>query len=234
MPRLVFVLVLLAVVLVATDRLARVFAERAAAATIQSAQHLDRAPSVSVPGFPFLTQLAAGRFGTVTLSASDLTIGQAGRTVRIATVSAVLHGVHVARDLSSVHADTAEATAAVSYPDLSGTIGVPLSYGGTSADGVGRVTARTSVSVAGQPISGSVTAEVRVAAGSLSFVSPQVSVDGVGSAAVPQPVLDALSSVFGDPIALAHLPFGLTVRSVTANREGIRVTLVGSNLTFER
>lgn len=226
--------IVLAAVFVGVDRVALLVAERAAANTVQDAQHLDRTPSVSVAGFPFLTQLAAGHFHKLTLAASDLTVGRDGRTVRISRVTANLRGVQVARDLSSVHADTANATAAVSFSDLSDTLGSPLSYGGPSADGVGRITARRSVSIAGQQISGSVTAEVKIANGSLSFVSPQVSVDGAGSATVPQLLADALLSVFGDPIALTRLPFGLTVRSVTADQQGVRITLVGSDLTFQR
>ena len=118
--------------------------------------------------------------------------------------------------------------------DLSATLGVPLSYGGPSQDGVGRVTARKSVSVAGQPISGSVTAEVKIEAGSLRFVAPVVSIDGAGSALVPQPVVDAFSSLFGNPVALTRLPFGLTVRSVTADPAGVHITLAGSDVTFDR
>jgi LmeA-like phospholipid-binding len=220
--------VVLIALLVAADRVALLVAERAAAKTLQSSQHLDRAPSVSIAGFPFLTQLAAGHFDKVTLAASDLTVGRAGRTVRISKVTVDLHGAHAARDLSSVHADTASATAAISYSDLSATLGVPLAYG------VGRITARKSVSIAGQQFSAAVAAEARIVDGSLRFVSPQVSVDGVGGAAVPQPVIDLLSSVFGDPIALTHLPFGLTVRSVTADARAVRITLAGRNLTFRR
>jgi hypothetical protein len=233
-PRVVTALVILAALLVAVDRIALVVAERAAGKTIQVSQHLGRTPSVSVAGFPFLTQLVAGHFGKVTLSASDLTVGQAGRTVRISTMKAVLHGVDVARDLSSVHAGTASATAEISYPDLSATLGVPVSYGGPSPDGVGRVTARTSVSVAGQQVSGSVSAEVKIEGGALRFVSPVVSVDGAGSAVVPQSVVDAFSSLFGDPVALTRLPFGLTVRSVTADGQGVHITLAGTNVTFDR
>jgi hypothetical protein len=233
-PRAVIGLVVLVALLVAVDRIALVVAERAAGRTIQVSQHLDRTPSVSVAGFPFLTQLLAGHFGQVTLAASDLTVGQAGRTVRVSTVKADLHGVGVARDLSSVHADTAGATAEISYPDLSATLGVPVSYGGPSPDGVGRVRARKSVSVAGQQISGSVTAEVKIENGALRFVSPVVSVDGAGAAAVPQSVVDAFSSLFGDPLALTRLPFGLTVRSVTADGQGVHITLAGTDVTFDR
>jgi len=233
-PSWVITLVIVLALLVAADRVALLVAERAAAKTLQSSQHLDRAPSVSIAGFPFLTQLAAGHFDKVTLAASDLTVGRAGRTVRISKVTVDLHGAHAARDLSSVHADTASATAAISYSDLSATLGVPLAYGGPSADGVGRITARKSVSIAGQQFSAAVAAEARIVDGSLRFVSPQVSVDGVGGAAVPQPVIDLLSSVFGDAIALTHLPFGLTVRSVTADARAVRITLAGTNLTFRR
>jgi LmeA-like phospholipid-binding len=233
-PRLVIALVVLVGVLVAADRIALVIAERATGKTVQIAQDLDRAPSVSVAGFPFLTQLVTGHFGKVTLSATDLTVGQEGRTVRISTVRAVLRGVDVARDLSSVRADTATATAAVSYPDLSTTLGVPVSFGGSTPDGVGRVTARKAVSIAGQELSGSVTAEVKIEGESLRFVSPVVTIDGAGSTAVPQPVVDAFSSLFGDPLALSNLPFGLTVRSVTADREGVHITLAGSDVTFDR
>jgi hypothetical protein len=233
-PRFVIVLVVLAGVLVAVDRIALAFAERATGRTIEIAQGLDSAPSVSVAGFPFLTQLIAGHFGKVTLFAANLTVGQEGRTARIDTVRAVLHGVDVARDLSSVHADTASAVAAITYADLSATLSVPLSYGGSSQDGVGRVTARRSVTVAGQQISGSVTAEVKIEAGALRFVAPVVRIDGAGSAPVPQPVVDAFSSLFGDPLALARLPFGLTVRAVTADTAGVHITLTGSDVTFDR
>lgn len=235
-PRLVVALLVLLGLLITTDFVAKFVAERATGKTIQVAQGLAHAPSVSVAGFPFLTQLIAGHFGQVTLAASDLIVGAQGRTVRIARVKAVLHGVDVARDLSSVRADTADATATLVYPDLSATLGVPLRYGGPSQDGVGRVTARTSLTVAGQQVSGSVTAEVKIDGGALRFVSPTVSIDGTGTgtAAVPQPVIDSFSSLFGDPLALTRLPFGLTVRSVTADRQGVHVILIGTNLVFDR
>jgi hypothetical protein len=232
--RWLVVLVVFAVLLVAADRVALIVAERAAARTVQSAQHLDRTPTVSIAGFPFLTQLVAGRFAKVTASASELTVGDKGRTVRIAKVSADLHGVHVPSDLSSVRAETATASAVLTYPDLSATLGTPLAYGGASPDGVGRITAHRSVSVAGQQLSGSATAEVKITDGALTFVSPLISVDGAGSSTVPQPLTDALTAVFGEPVALTHLPFGLTVRSVRADAGGLRIDLAGSDLTFRR
>jgi hypothetical protein len=231
-PRWVFAILLVVALLIVADRVALAVAERQAARTVQSSQHLDRTPSVSIAGFPFLTQLVTGHFGNVTLRASEVTVGRNGRTLRVAAVTAHLRGMQVARNLSSVHAGRASAVAAVSYPDLSATLGAPVSYGGPSPDGIGRVSAHTAVSIAGQQFSGSATAEVKIENGSLRFVSPQVRAAGPGGRPVPQSAIDALSSVFADPIALTRLPFGLTVRSVTATRQGVRVTLAGTDLTF--
>ena len=58
--------------------------------------------------------------------------------------------------------------------------------------------------------------------------------DGAGGANVPQPVIDALSTVFGAPLALTRLPFGLVVHAVTARSDGVRITLTGKDLTFRR
>lgn len=232
-PRVLIVVGFLLALLVAADRVALVFAERAAAKTIQSSQHLEHRPSVSVAGFPFLTQLVTGHFGKVTLRASDLTVGGEGRTVRIAQVTARLHDVKVPRDLSEVRSATAKATASITYTDLSTTLGVPLSYGGPSPDHVGRITAHKTVDVAGQQLRGSATAEIKIEDGALRFLSPQVSVAGAGGN-LPGSVVDLLSTVFGAPIALTHLPFGLKVDSVTADSHGVHVTLTGSDLVFHR
>jgi hypothetical protein len=231
-PRVLIALGVLVALLVAADRVALVLAERAAAKTIKTSQHLEHTPSVSVAGFPFLTQLVTGHFGKVTLAASDVTVGREGRTVRMSRVTADLHGVKVARDLSSVRSDRASATATVTYADLSAALVVPLTYGGPSPDGVGRITAHKTVTVAVQQLRGTATAEIKIENGALRFLSPKVGVAGAGSAAVPQPVLDLLASSFGDPLALTHLPFGLQVRSVTADSRGVHVTLTAKNVTF--
>ncbi|MCU1659686.1 MAG: hypothetical protein JWO57_4342 [Pseudonocardiales bacterium] len=216
--------------LVGADRIAVALAERAAADTFQSSQHLTSRPSVSIGGFPFLTQLAAGTLDRVRVAARDIVVGSNGRTVRIAGLTAHLHRVHISRSLNSARAETADATALINYPDLSQTLGVTVSYAGVGSDGRGRVKATRSVSVAGQQITGSVSAAVNISPDNvLSFVSPQVDVNG---AALPPAVVDALQAAFAAPIPLVRLPFGLVVRSVTASPAGVTIALDGTNLRY--
>lgn len=225
-------LLVLAILLVAADRLGNAVAENQAAKTLQTSQHLADAPSVDIGGFPFLTQLAAGTFGEVTITATGVPIGNADRTLRVAAVTVHLHNVHIARDLSSVRAETATADAVVNYADLSRTLGVQMGFGGASADGVGRVEATASTTVAGRQVSGTVSAEVRASnTEGLSFVDQQVAVDGLS---VPGAVTATLAGVFGAPIPLSHLPFGVNVLRVAADESGVTIRLSGRNLVFHR
>jgi hypothetical protein len=227
--RWVAALVVLLLLLIGADRVSAALAENAAATTFQNSEHLDQKPSVKIHGFPFLTQLVSGTLDEVTSVAKDVVVGDSGRTLRISKVSIRLNDVHVARSLSSVRAETASAHALISYSDLSQTLGVKISFAGRSSDGSGRVKATKTVSVDGQQISGDVSAQVSVSRNVLSFESPQVAVDGVQA---PDEVADALASVFGAPIRLSPLPFGVTVESVTATAAGVTITLTGANLTY--
>lgn len=212
--------------LVAADRVGNVIAERTVATTVQDSQHLAQKPDVDIAGFPFLTQLVAGKFGKVTLRDHDVTVGSGRRALRLSAVTVVLRDVRVARDFSSATAASTTADALVSYADLSTTLGVTVGYAGN-----GLVRAKASTSVLGQSVSGSVTARPEVRKGRLAFGSARVSVDG---ARLPAPAAQALANVFGAPLSFAGLPYGLSVRSVAASANGLQLVLAGQNLTFRR
>lgn len=226
----VVALVVLVALLVAADRVALAVADAQAAKTFQRSEQLNSTPSVKVRGFPFLTQLAGRNFDRVDATAKDVVLGRNGRTVRVSTVTMQLHHLRVSNNFHSARADTVTAAALITYADLSRTLGVQLGYAGPSSDGRGRIKATQTVSVAGQQVSGTISAEVRISADEvLTFVSPQVSVDG---ADVPPAVSDQLSAVFGEPIPLERLPFGLRFRSVTAGPAGVTIKLTGTHLSY--
>ncbi len=224
--RLLIGLVLLIGLLVAADRIAVVVAEGAVARTVQQSQHLQHRPGVSIGGFPFLTQLAAGKFDDIRLSDHDVTLDGRNGSLHVSSVVVTLRSVTVSRDFTSATAARTTATAGIDYADLSAALGVHVTY----AD-AGRVRASASTTVAGVKVTGTVTARPVVRNGALAFVSPQVDVNGVD---VPPAAAEALAGVFGDPIPLSGLPYGLTVRSLRATASGIVLSVSARNLTFHR
>jgi hypothetical protein len=227
--RWLLALIVLAVLAVVADRATLIVAERAAASKIRSAQHLDRSPSVHIRGFPFLTQLVGQKLDQVDVTIDDFVVGAQGRTIRVALLDVHLKRVHIS-GFRTARAETVTASALIDYTSLSNTLGVTLAYGGSSTDGHGRVQATQSVSVGGQQVSGTASAEVAITGSNvLSFVDPRAS---VGAAAVPAAVVAALTHAFNAPIELGRLPFGLTVSSFRASPAGVTIVLTGTNITY--
>lgn len=222
---LIAALVLVAL-LVAADRIGCLIAERVAADTLQDSQHLEHRPDVHVDGFPFLTQLVAGHFDQIRASTTDVVTGSGQRSLRIDEISAKLRDVDVSRDFSRATAGTLRATGKIAFSDLSRALGLPVRY----ADG-GRVVVSASATVAGQRVSGNVSAVPQIVDQTLRFAQPRIS---VARGTVPQPVADALAAAFGAPLSLRGLPFGLTVQDVHADPDTLVITLAAANLTFQR
>jgi hypothetical protein len=212
--------------LVAADRVGNVIAEHTVARTVQESQNLAYRPDVDIAGFPFLTQLAAGKFAKVTLRDHDVTTGKGRRALRLSAVTVVLRDVRVARDFTSATAGRTTASALVSYADLSSALGVAVTYAGN-----GLVRAKASAPVLGRTVRGTVTARPVVRSGALGFGSTHVSAGGVR---LPSSAAQALADVFGAPLSFAGLPYGLSVQSVAASGDGLDLVLAGRNLTFLR
>jgi DUF2993 family protein len=217
------------VLLVAADRIGVVVAQHIAANKIKSSQRLDHTPTVTVRGFPFLTQLAGETLNRVDVTARDFVTGDAGHTIRIRKLSAELHKVHLS-GLSSARADTARASALIDYSALSAVLGVALRYGGPTTDGQGRVATTASATVLGQPLSGTATAEIKVAASNvLEFADAQATVNGVS---LPNAAIADLTKAFDRTVSLQGLPFRLTLQSVQASAGGVTITATATNVSY--
>jgi hypothetical protein len=224
--RLVIAALVLIALLIAADRIGCLVAERIAADTLQDSQHLEHRPDVHVDGFPFLTQLAAGHFDQIRASSTDVVAGSGDRSLRIARISVRLRDVDVDRDFSRATAGTLRATGKIDFADLSSALGLPVRYAGG-----GRVVVSASVTVAGQRISGSVSAVPVVVDGTLRFEQPRIQAAG---GTVPQVATNALAAVFGAPLSLRSLPYRLRVQDVHADPDGLAITLTAAQLTFQR
>ena len=217
--------VVLVGLLIAADRVALVICEGVAAKSIKSSQHLASEPSVSAPGFPFLPHLISGHYPEVDVKAHGLDVGPQAHPLRIDTVSVTLHDVHISNGFDVVKSARAEATALITYTDLSTTLGTAVKYAGNA-----RVSATVGVTVAGVPLNGTVsTKPVLASSNGLGFTDTQVS--ALGTQAPPQ-LTQALNGVFNAAISLESLPFDLRFTSITATQQGVVVTLVGTDLEY--
>jgi hypothetical protein len=222
---LLILLIVLAVLVVAADRIGLLVAERQIASRVQNSQDLNRRPSVDIEGFPFLTQVLANDYPTVKLDARDFVVGTSDRRVRLADLDARLHDVRTIDNFSGATARTADGTAVLSYQELSRALGVTLGYAGG-----GRVQASSSVEVLGQTVTGIASALVGVTGGDeLTFSSVRVGVPQAGIS-VPEQLTDQFSSIFATKLSLRGLPFHLQIQQLVAAEDGVRISATARDL----
>ncbi len=222
---LLITVAVLVVLLVAADRIGDYVAESVAARTIRTSQHLSSDPTVDVAGFPFLTQLASGDFDQVSITADNVRVGDDAHKLNVAHMAVDLRDVQVARDFSSVHAVRANATATVSYPQLSHTLGIDVTYASDH-----RIKASKQITVLGHSITPTISVSPQIVNGGLRFADP--SIDGaaqLGSAAAA-----LLQHYFDLQIPFTKLPFDVHVQSVQVDRTGVVVLLTGADITYSR
>jgi hypothetical protein len=222
--RLVVVLLMLAGLLVAVDRVGAYAASKLAAreARDQGAQ----AANVRILGFPFLTQVARGDLRAVTISERQVT----GNGLTFASLSVVAHGVHVSVGdavrgrVRDVPIDRADGVAVLTYATLSTSILSALDVGST-------------FSLTLKP-AGTGTVEATLSGPLGLSLSQQVPVPTVAGGRLQlgefvrrfAPVLPA--GVAADiTVGLPSLPYGLTVSSATAEPDGLQFAVSGRDVT---
>lgn len=224
MKKLLVVVAVLALLAVGLDRGGVLVAEKVAASSLQSSQGLREAPEVGIAGFPFLDQLASGRYERVEVTARDVPLGEGRVLMRLKRLDVVLAGVVTSRDFSRVDVRRARAEAVLSYADLGSALGIDLAYAGS-----GELTANGTFTVLGQEVTPSVTVDPAIVDGSLSLADFSVN----GAADVADVVTAALQEVLGIPVPLQGIPFDVDIDRVGVERDGLHLTLSGSDLSYE-
>lgn len=228
--RLLIVAVVLIGLLVAADRLAVHFAEGEAATKIQTARNLPQKPTVSIGGFPFLTQLLNSRFDDITVTSPELTVsdGNGGQSVRLQDFRVEGTGVTVSGNYTALVADHGTGSALIGYADLSAALPNHLTaaYGGTP--GKVKVSGKVPVPVLGtQNVSG--TADLSVAGGNTIGLGNLSGISGVDPA-----VAGLVSSFLQPKLQLAGLPSGLKLDSVVSGPNGVTVQISGTNVSLSK
>lgn len=111
---------MLVALFVVVDRVAVVASQRDVARRIQVDQHLRSTPHVAIHGFPFLTQMVAGRYDDVDVDVRGLHAG----SLAVSRLTVHLQGAHVpladvfSQRLSRVRIDRARADIVLTFADL--------------------------------------------------------------------------------------------------------------------
>ncbi|MFI6209943.1 DUF2993 domain-containing protein [Streptomyces sp. NPDC051041] len=236
---LLILVVILGGLFVALDRLAVGFAEDEAADRLRTAENLSAAPDVSIKGFPFLTQVAGGELDEVEVGIRDYeaATGDGAGKIRIDRLRADMKGVEFSGDFGSATAAGATGTAFIAYDELLKTAkpeptqvapGVTADVVGLSDGGNGKIKVEVRATVLGTELPEPV------------YVLSDVSVVGGDTVRVQAGELPRLGGVqlaesrvravtdFEQKIG--QLPGGVRLDKVEPARNGVEITVRGSNV----
>jgi LmeA-like phospholipid-binding len=217
-------LIVIVVLLVVSDRVANAYAENQMASQFQSSLALSGKPHVTIQGFPFWTQLIAGDFNQVDITASNEVINSAsagGGALEIASLNATLHGMHFhGLRSSSATVDQLNATALITFTALGNVGGVPQGVTLTP-DGGNQVKATLSIG----PISESAVAQVTQSG------PAQINVKVIDAGGIPT---SALGNLADFNINIPKLPPGVSIQSVSVTQQGLMVTITGHDTTLSQ
>lgn len=225
------ILVVLAGLFVAADRIAVNLAEDEVAKKLKSelGSASSEDPDVSIEGFPFLTQVAGKKLDKVTASLKGVTAKAGGREVRLSRIDLAAGDVKVGDDYNSAVAEHATGTVHLSYADLSNAAddGVRVGYGGKNTAGKDqvKVTASVTIPLVGKAIERSVYSTVSVSGSD----TVRLHADKVPGSKIPG-VEDAIRKKIDFDRTIDKLPEGLKLEKVEADKDGVDVAMEGTGV----
>ena len=230
MRRFLVVLVVLVGLLIAADRIGVRVADHAVARQVRSSLQLQEDPAVTIHGFPFLFQVARGRYNDVEVTIPTVDAEQLHNLrvhVRLTGLHAPL-GAIVNRSLKSVPVDGIAGTVSVSYADLASASGiaglriVPASNGAVTVSGT--------INALGRQLPASAQARVAVSGRNLVVTAEHATVGGI---ALPKSALDVAAQRLTFTVSARNLPLGLRITSVQAGADALTVTAQAQDTTLD-
>jgi hypothetical protein len=227
MRKLLIGVAVLAVLLVAADRISVAVAENQISDRLTSAYGLPDKPGVSITGFPFLTQVAAGDYQQIDVSASQVPADGAtlhDLKVRLSGVHATV-GQVLGKGSSMVTADHAAGSAMVGFGTVDRRLpsGLRLHPDGKNLSVSGRLAYH------GVQIPVSATVAVGVSESGIKVSPVRVSVAGL-----PGLPVSAYSSQLHIVVPLSTLPLHLHLTSVHVTPNGLWIAASARHVQFAR
>lgn len=215
---LVRLAVLLALAVVA-DRISVAVVDGVVASQLKKVGRLSADPSVSVKGFPFLTQALSGRYDRIEVTVPSFDAGDVMlRDLRLVVRGAALPLKEaVGGSVGAVAIDGISGTAQLPYSDLAALSTVRDLTVTPAGDGV---MLRGTVLIRGRTVKGTALASAELDHGALVVRSRSVRTDVPMSAAATQQV----GALLDLRVRLDHLPFGLRVTGAAVGATAVRLT----------
>jgi LmeA-like phospholipid-binding len=194
---------------------------------------------VEIGGFPFLAEVAQGRYEQVTIDMSEVELpaGQltGGRvaTANLPELDVIAHDVtantgDLIKGTAKVNAGRVEGTAVVSFDTLMSLVDFSAYHLSDVKFGEsgGALAASGTVTVAGLSVPVSVVADIKVTGGAFTISLTKVD---AASVSAPAAVKDYLAGLVQRSVQarLPALPFGLKLQAVTVRPDGLAITAAG-------
>ncbi|MDT0322114.1 LmeA family phospholipid-binding protein [Streptomyces millisiae] len=226
---------MLAVLAVIADRVAVRFAQSEVASQARSSLGLTSEPSVTINGFPFLTQALGRDLNHVTLGLDDYEAEVDGQALMISELSADLRDVEIAGDFSGATAERADGEGLVSYEEMTRAYGELLASGDSGfgvefgyGDG-GQLLLTLQASAFGQTLDiGEVPGELVLDGEAVRLQVDDADIPDVGGEQVQAAIREQLDT----GRTITGLPEGVSLDSVEPTEDGVRITISGSNVSL--
>ncbi|MFI7011598.1 DUF2993 domain-containing protein [Streptomyces sp. NPDC050145] len=232
---LLIIVVILGGLFVIADRVAVNLAEDEAADKVRTSEGLASTPTVSIKGFPFLTQIAGSSLDDVEIGIKDYEAKSGSGTIRIADLNAEMHGVTFDSGYTSATADSATGTARVSYDELLKAVrkqdpapvapGITAKIDGLSYGGGDKIKVLLAVKTPLGTLHPTVMSAVQVKGGKVSARAD--SLPKVGAFDMAEGRVRAVTDF---QQAIDDLPAGIELDKVEAVTDGVEITVKGSDL----
>lgn len=233
---LLIVAVVLGLLFVVVDRVAVRFAEDQAADRLRTTENLASTPEVSINGFPFLTQVVSGELEDIEIGIGsyEATTGKDEQKIRIDDLAANMKGVRFSGDYRSATASEATGTALIAYDELLKAAksestqlapGVTAQVVGLSDGGNGKIKVDVVGTVLGNKVPSTVLSTVTVEDNKV-----RVRAEGLPEFGGAQLAENRIRSVTDFQQTIDRLPGGIQLDSVRVVKEGLEITVKGSNV----
>lgn len=212
------------------DGYARSYAEKTIASKL-AAQGFPGTPTVTIEGWPFLTQVAERDVKTVTITSGPSTKDN----LEISSIHATASGVHITSSFNGATIDSITGNAQVPFSSLSSALGVSNALNsalGNSGLPASELGLGTSATLSADPSAGAnavkvtdgslvTTAKITTASGNTIMVQPA----GISIAGFPV-------QLPGFTLRMPDLPMGLTVSGVSVSNQGVSIAVAAHNTSL--